>query len=200
MLTLDRIVSLLDFEDFTRAFAGIGKARAIAMWDGERQVVHITIAGADGARINSNSSLFQNLFAAINAARDPLQEVRLGSYQKLLFSVQAKILSDPAYRFADVKSQIEAALLAEFGFGQRAFGQSVTAAEVVSTIHSVAGVKAVDLDGLAQSTGSDGAVAVTLATILPALTARPVGNTGVILPAELLLINSAGIALTEITE
>ena len=200
VLTLDRIVSLLDFEDFTRAFAGIGKARAIAMWDGERQVVHITIAGPDGARIDGDSSLFQNLFAAIDAARDPLQEVRLGSYQKLFFSVQAKVLSDPAYRFADVKSQIEAALLAEFGFDQRAFGQSVTAAEVVSTIHSVAGVKAVDLDGLAQSTGSDGAVAVTLATILPGLTARPVGNTGVILPAQLLLINSAGIALTEITE
>ena len=30
--TLDRIVSLSDYEDFARAFAGIGKAMAVWVW------------------------------------------------------------------------------------------------------------------------------------------------------------------------
>jgi len=34
VLTLDRIVSLRDFEDFARAFSGIGKAQAINLWNG----------------------------------------------------------------------------------------------------------------------------------------------------------------------
>src|SRR5690606_21274884 len=46
VLTLDRIVSLQDYEDFTLNFAGIGKARADLMWDGEQRVVYITIASA----------------------------------------------------------------------------------------------------------------------------------------------------------
>ena len=33
-LTLDRLVSLQDYEDFTRAFAGIAKAQAAWLWDG----------------------------------------------------------------------------------------------------------------------------------------------------------------------
>ena len=33
VLTLDRIVSLPDYENFTRAFNGIGKAQAVALWN-----------------------------------------------------------------------------------------------------------------------------------------------------------------------
>ena len=32
---MDRIVSLRDFEDFARTFAGIGKARAVDMGSGD---------------------------------------------------------------------------------------------------------------------------------------------------------------------
>ena len=49
VLTLDRIVSLRDYEDFARAFAGIAKALATWTWDGERQGVFVTVAGVDGA-------------------------------------------------------------------------------------------------------------------------------------------------------
>ena len=35
VLTLDRIVSLDDYENFTQAFAGIGKAQAVAVWSGQ---------------------------------------------------------------------------------------------------------------------------------------------------------------------
>ena len=45
VLTLDRVVSLRDYEDFARAFAGIAKALATWSWDGERRGVFVTVAG-----------------------------------------------------------------------------------------------------------------------------------------------------------
>jgi predicted phage baseplate assembly protein len=65
--TLDRIVSLRDFEDFAAAFTGIGKAQAVWLWDGEQRMVHLTVAGTDGAPLDPNAALYRNLLAAIDA-------------------------------------------------------------------------------------------------------------------------------------
>src|SRR5215208_5255736 len=43
----DRLVSVRDYEDFARAFAGIGKASSTCLSDGRQQLVHLTIAGVD---------------------------------------------------------------------------------------------------------------------------------------------------------
>ena len=40
VMALDRLVSVQDYEDFVRVFAGIGKARATELSDGRRQIVH----------------------------------------------------------------------------------------------------------------------------------------------------------------
>ena len=61
VLTLDRIVSIKDFENFTRAFAGIGKACAEVLWNGEQQEVYITIAGTNGEAVDEHSDLYKNL-------------------------------------------------------------------------------------------------------------------------------------------
>lgn len=195
VLTLDRIVSLQDYEDFARAFAGVGKALAVVLWDGEKQVVHVTVADASGDVVEETSALFQNLLDAMQVSRDPLQEVRLGSYLPLSFDLEARVLIDPAYLWENVESQITDALLATFAFEKRAFGQPVTAAEVVSTIHKIPGVTAVDLDALHKTTAGSGSV--TLASVLSANLPR-LDATGKILPAELILINEYGITLTEV--
>ena len=52
MRTLDRVVSLTDFEDFARTFSGIGKARADWLWAGSQRLVHVTVAGPDGADVS----------------------------------------------------------------------------------------------------------------------------------------------------
>jgi predicted phage baseplate assembly protein len=44
LLSLQRIVSVEDYTDFVRGFAGIGKAQASFLTDGRRPVVHVTIA------------------------------------------------------------------------------------------------------------------------------------------------------------
>src|SRR5205823_12256314 len=61
VLALDRLVSVQDYADFTRTFAGIGKASAAKLSDGAREVVHVTIAGANDIPIDPTSDLYQNL-------------------------------------------------------------------------------------------------------------------------------------------
>jgi predicted phage baseplate assembly protein len=199
VLTLDRIVSLRDFEDFCRAFAGIGKTQAVPLWNGESQLVHVTIADANGDEVASSSDLYQNLLSATDAARDPLQEVRLGSYRPLYFDVSARVLIDAAYTWEDIKSQIEDTLKEAFGFEARGFGQPVTAAEVVTIIHGIAGVTAVDLDALRLSDDADATAGAALPSVLVAEAARFAASTNDVLAAQLLMINQSGITLTEMT-
>ena len=78
-LTLGRIVSLADYEDFARAFAGIGKALATWTWNGNTRGVFVTVAGPRGAPVETGSTTLANLLKAILAAGDPIGAV-LGRY------------------------------------------------------------------------------------------------------------------------
>lgn len=202
VLTLDRIVSLQDFEDFARAFAGIGKAKAVALWRGETELVHITIADANGDQIADTADLFGNLRDAINAARDPLRAVVLGSFQPRFFELEARVLIDQAYLWEDVKVAIEDALVAAFGFTARSFGQPASSAEILNIVHDIVGVVAVDLEKFYVIDDAGQPVGELLSSVLSAQNARPNPDPLTVqvqrfLPAELLLINEAGITLTE---
>jgi predicted phage baseplate assembly protein len=192
VLTMERIVSLKDFEDFTRAFAGIGKAQATLLWNGERQMVHITVAGADGAGINPASELYQNLGAAIDSARHADQAIQVDSYQPLSFNLAAKVLVDEQYVATDVIVSAVVELEEAFSFERRGFGQAVMKSEVLAVMQGVEGVIAVDLDALYL----DGET-FALNTALPAR--RAYWDQGVIEPAELLTVHPEGIVLTEMT-
>jgi len=43
-MALDRLVSVQDYADFARAFAGIGKASARRLSNGRKHILHLTIA------------------------------------------------------------------------------------------------------------------------------------------------------------
>jgi predicted phage baseplate assembly protein len=200
VLTLDRIVSLRDFEDFARGFAGIGKAQARTIWVGDAERVHLTVAAEDGGAVVA--PLSDRLLAAIEAARDPLREVTLASYQSHFFALSATLRIDPAHRWEDVRGAVEAALTDAFGFSRRSFGQPVTAAEVVEVIHGVEPVSMVDLDRLYE-TGGEKPLRTPLRprepfnVVLDARVARWDERQGKVLPAELLRIDPHGIELTE---
>ncbi|HAJ38455.1 MAG TPA: putative baseplate assembly protein, partial [Chloroflexi bacterium] len=199
VMTLERIVSLQDFTDFANAFAGVGKAQAVAIRQGERLLIHLTIADASGDPVTSSDALFLNLRDAIDAARDPAAMVELASFTPLTFRLKATVQYDSRYLEVDVRAALEAALRTAFAFPARGFGQPVTAAEIMEVMHSVAGVIAVDLDELAyvvapSSTtprkilGLSKAIRtrnVTADALLPAHTARLVDKR--IQPAELVL-------------
>ncbi|MGH8720341.1 MAG: putative baseplate assembly protein [Burkholderiales bacterium] len=194
LLTFERVVSLLDYENYARAFPGIGKARGdVLSVDGVSRIF-LTVAGATGGP--PGDDVLVNLIGSIAAASDPSQRFDAGAYAQRYFSLKAKVAVDPRHLAADVLAAVSAAVLAGFGFDARDLGQSVTAAEVVALIHTVSGVVAVDLDELLPYT-DDPVPADPAATAVPAFGARWDAAARAALPAELLLINPAGVVIEE---
>ncbi len=64
VLTLDRVVSLQDYEDFTLAYSGIYKALATWTWFQSTRGVFLTVAGFKGSAISLE--LRQQLRAALS--------------------------------------------------------------------------------------------------------------------------------------
>lgn len=193
--TLDRIVSLQDFTDFARAFAGIGKAQALPIWSGEQQIVHITVATESGGAVTG--TLFSNLRDAINQARDPMQKVELGSFARRYFHLKASLLIDEAHLWEEVEAAVQRAIKTAFAFEKRTFAQPVTAAEIIDLIHDQRGILAVDLDELHLVDEDGNPVGELLSTVLTAETARWNTSETEILPAELLIVNPGGIKLSQ---
>jgi uncharacterized phage protein gp47/JayE len=190
VLSLDRIVSLSDYEDFSRAFAGIGKAQAVSLWNGETPVVHLTVGTAAGEPVPEASDLMNKLRAAIQTTRDPSVPVIVQGYREQRFSIAAKVLVEERRDRSTVHAAIIAALETEFAFPRRGFGQAVTQAEVIARIQAVEGVVAVDLDGLYREGSPPGAAPLLLASA-----AQRLG--GAYQAAELLRLRPGGVTLSE---
>jgi hypothetical protein len=140
VLTLDRIVSLRDYEDFAANFVGVGKAVATWTWDGVVRGVILTVAGVGGAAVEEASSLMTNLTAAILAAGNPRVPLVIRAAEVGLFTLEASLVLDPAYLLEAVVDAARAALLDHFSFARRGFGQIVSLGEVDDVLHAVRGV------------------------------------------------------------
>jgi hypothetical protein len=189
VLTFERVVSLRDYEDFAAAYAGIGKAQATWLWDGEARVVHLTVGAAGGTAPASDADTLVNLRNAVRRAGEPRQPVRVDPYEPLLFELGANVFVDPAYEPETVLGAIAAALRGAFSFERRAFGQSVAQSEVVAAMQRVEGVLGVDMLALNLA-----GAARTVNPVLPALRARRDGSA--ILPAQLLTVDQEAIRVT----
>jgi predicted phage baseplate assembly protein len=143
---LDRLVSVQDYEDFARIYAGIGKARATELSDGQRQIVHVTVAGADDMPIDKNSDLYRNLRRALLDNGDPYQAIQLEVRELMLIVIEARIHILPDYLWEPVVTQVRTALLEAFSFERRELGQDVLLSEVMSAIQAVPGVAYVDVN------------------------------------------------------
>lgn len=146
--TLDRIVSLQDYEDFAAAFSGVSKALATSTWTGRRRGVLLTVAGSDGAVVEETGSVYANLVRAVQANGDPLVPVQVASYRPAFFKVGAKITVAFDYSPELVLADVEDRLREAFSFQARAFGQPVAFSEVLSVMHLVPGVQAVQVTQL----------------------------------------------------
>jgi predicted phage baseplate assembly protein len=153
VMALDRLVSVQDYADFARTFAGIGKASAARLSDGQRQLVHLTIAGAGDIPIAESSDLYRNLRHALHlASGDPYQPLQIALREQMLLIIVAGVCIHPDYLWEKVAPQIRHKLLDTFSFEQRDLGQDVTLSEVASAIQSVPGVVYADVD-LLQTIG-----------------------------------------------
>ncbi|HEU4768185.1 MAG TPA: putative baseplate assembly protein, partial [Pyrinomonadaceae bacterium] len=194
VLALDRLVSVRDYADFARTFAGIAKASAQQLSDGDREVVHLTIAGAGNIPIDVNSDLYRNLLAALGRFGDPLTPMQVESFERVLLVVSAKVNVLPEYLWEKVKDQMRALLLDKLGFENRELGQSVMLSEVVSLMQSVPGVNYVDfdvLDSVSEATLGDPNFGskLSLKPRVNASLARMNADRTDILPAQLIFLS-----------
>ena len=143
---LDRLVSVADYADFSRNFAGIGKADARFLSDGTRQMVYVTIAGADDIPILESSDLFRNLTSALVTLADPSVPVEVAMRELVLLVASVGVRIHDDYRWESVEARIRALLLERFGFEARDLGQAVAASELLAAVHEVPGVVYADLD------------------------------------------------------
>lgn len=186
--TLGRVVSLLDYEDFALAFAGIAKAQAAVLpLRGGRTIV-VTVAAEDGAAIDSKSPVWNNLLAALHAAGDPLVKVQLLAAQLSSVQVGLRVKVDEAHDPDAVLAAVEAALRAAFAFDARRLAQPVQQSEVIAAAQAVPGVVAIDLDKLYGGSAPAAQTLPSLQARLLASRAR-IGPGGVPLPAELLTLH-----------
>lgn len=185
VLTLNRTVSLQDYEDFSRAFAGVAKALATFTWDGQTKRVFITVAGPDGAEIKPDSDTYKNLLSALQQAGDPFVSLRVKSYRPAYFRFAGKVKVDPDYETDVVLASVEQALREQFSFDVRAFGQPVFLSEVIASIQAVPGVIAVDSNKLYR-VGRPATLEARLLAALPEMLAD-----GSMVAAELLMLDGA---------
>jgi len=162
--TLERAVSIRDYQDFARAFAGIAKAHALWIPSGPGRGVFITVAGENGAPVLETSATYSDLLESLHLYGDPLMPVRIVSYRdarfRLQMAVQVAAEADEELVLTGVRDE----LVRTFDFAAREFGQTVSIDEVVAAAHRVSGVAAVQVSKL-QRTG-----VLTFSPALPPLT------------------------------
>jgi hypothetical protein len=193
VLTLGRVVSLQDYEDFSRSFAGIAKALATWVWTGQQRAVHLTVAGAQGAEVDANGDVGTKLFSALRLHGDSRVPIILESYQPRFFILSAAIKIGPDHLRENVFAAVEAKLRESFSFEQRSFGQSANLSEIFALIMKVAGVLAVDVNDFY---GTDAPPAIGEPRVKPRLEARrPRPGDEAIFPAQILMIDPRPLVL-----
>jgi hypothetical protein len=142
---LDRLVSVRDYADFARKFAGIGKASARQLTDGRRLVVHLTIAGKDDIPIDPTTDLYNALVLALASAGDANQPVQISLRRLKVLVIAAGVKVRPDYAWESVAPAVRSALLDLYSFDRRSLGQPAFLSEAVAAIQAVPGVQYADM-------------------------------------------------------
>jgi hypothetical protein len=191
-LTLGRVVSLEDYQNFALNFAGIALALATWTWFDNTRGVFLTLAGAGGTTLNSSDQVVQNLMQAFQISGLPYVEVLPVSYVPALFEIGLQVKVDsPTYDPAAVLPQVWQSLVTAFTFGRMQPAQGVAASRIIQIAQSISGVVAVNLTALKRK-GRSATSAVMLCASGPNPSANP--PTG----AEILLLDPACQANVEV--
>jgi hypothetical protein len=140
----DRAIALRDFADLARGFAGVEKALATSVWNGEVQTVHLTVAGPDGALLPQVD--LDSLREYLDLRRDPNRALLVGNHQPVAVTITATVQVDPAHINPVVEAAARAALDGLLSFGAREFAQPVHLSDVYAALQAPDGVVSVDVD------------------------------------------------------
>jgi hypothetical protein len=186
-LTISRVVSLADYQDYALGFAGIAKALATWTWSGDLRGVFLTVVGGNGAPLTAGDPIVSSLATALRQYGDPHVPLSIVPGRPVLFTFTALVAVDTtSYDPSLVLAAAWQAVSAAFGFGRRGLGQGVAASEITEVIQGVPGVLAVQFTGL-QRSGQP----ATAGSVLRASGPLPPAGTQPAQGAELLLLDPA---------
>lgn len=190
VLTLERVVSLEDYQNYALAFAGISKALATWTWVGRRRSVFLTVAGANGLAFAPDDLTITSLLQALQDAGNPYVPVYIAnpSYNAVKFEIGANVQVDTAdYDPTQVLAQVWQSLATNLSFTSRQLGQGVAQSEAIALIQAVPGVIATQLTEFNRQGQPTPA---TLPAVLSA-SAPSFGQDGIPQAAEMLLLDPA---------
>jgi len=151
VLTLDRVVSLEDYQNYALAFAGISKALATWTWNGRTRGVFLTVAGANGAIFQPDDPTITKLMTALWSAGNPYVPIQVASYKPVFFEAGANVRIDTNdYDPTQVLAQVWQSLSGAFSFDQRQLGQGAAQSEIIALIQQTPGVIAVELTAFSK--------------------------------------------------
>jgi hypothetical protein len=195
MLTLDRAVSLQDYEDFARTFAGVAKAQAVWVWDGRKRSIFLTVAGVDGAVLEENGTVITNLKDALRDYGDPYVPFTIKSYRKAQFQIHGTVTIDADHVIETVMAAVTADLMHRYSFDAREFGQPVALSDAIAVVQSVTGVVAVDIDKFYRNDKPIPSWSARLDADRPAM-----GADGVVAAAEILVLDETSLNQLKATQ
>jgi hypothetical protein len=159
-LTIGRVVSLEDYQNFAIAFPGIAKAVATWTWFGNLRGVFLTVAGENGTLLQNSDQIVKNLITSIQSSGNPYIPLQVASFTPVLFQFTANVNIDQTdYDPKQVLAQVWQNVSAAFAFDQLQLAQNVVASEIIEIIQQTPGVVAVQLQALNPS-GSAGSSVV----------------------------------------
>ncbi|MDQ6775602.1 MAG: putative baseplate assembly protein [Actinomycetota bacterium] len=151
-LTIGRVVSLEDYQNFALAFSGIAKAWATWTWFGDIRGVFLTVAGENGATLTADDPILASLISSIRLYSEPYVPLRVASFQPVQFTFSAGVaVNEPEYSADLVLAQVWQSVSDAFAFDRRQLGQGVAASEIIELVQQVPGVVAVQLQSLEPS-------------------------------------------------
>ena len=171
-IALDRLVSVTDYASFSRTFAGIGKATSALLSDGHQQVVVVSVTGAEGAVLDADSQIAQQLEEALLDLGDPHFPVAVLTSNALLLVISARISILADYLWTDVAPLIRTSLLKAFCFDSQQPGAPVYLSRVTAAIQKVPGVQYCVIDAFSTISRNEVDIANRLSAKFSELRAR----------------------------
>lgn len=191
--TLDKVVSLADYEAFAAAYRGVGKALATLLYAGMRQEVCLTLADSQMQSPAEGSSVVEGLRRELKRVQVPGRTVRIAGFTAIHPDITLALSSDPAFRRKDVEEAVRKRLADRFGPAARPFARALHRSEVLAAAQGVDGVIAATLTVFALPSGMPAEDEGRL--LCPGPILDP--GTGDLIPAGLLSIDPAQVLFEE---
>ncbi len=149
VMSLDRLLSVEDHQNFALNFAGIAKASSrLVSSQGvyAQKRVQTVVAGNEPKPLQPDSELLERLREAMNRFGDPALSVEVVPAKLESLSITAKVQVSPGYVFREVAPRLRAALTEQLGYDAQGIGQAIPPSRIAAIMHGVVGVEFVDID------------------------------------------------------